>query len=264
MVRVLRTLLPGAGRDEPDGVTAAARTIGPAVAALELLADGALDVAWDGLVHRRCRIRPARRDSLDDLGSGAGDAARPVLRSLRAAERAGWWTARAEVEVDDVLVVHELARRRSEGSAQAPAPETVAEHAAGAAVESGARDQATPARPLRAAAASSSALAGRSVDMVRVTPAAVAAWGGATGDRNAVHLRPGAALEAGLSVGRDEVVAHGLLLGAISLAVTPARDGVVDLRLLAPCAVPECGCEIAVDEVSGTVLAGGRTLLRRG
>lgn len=272
MARVLDELLAPAGdggavgAETRERAAAAAAAITPAVAALELLADGALDVPWDGLVHRRCRIVPPAP------GEGSGRSGRePVVQRLGSAERAGWWTARAEVEADGVLVVHELARRVTDESEAPSAP------VPGAGTElSGAAAEARPAdgRPAEGAAvlalrpgagtSPGTCPGGQDPAGLRITPAAIASWAEATGDRNALHLRPGAARAAGLPAGPDEVVAHGLLLAALSLAVVPAGDGPVDLRLLAPCAVPAAGCAVDVDPVTGAVRAHGRTLLRRG
>lgn len=264
MARVLRDVL-GEPRDRAatdggaqDLAAAAAAAIAPAVETLGLLADGSLNVPWDGLVHRRCRIRPAARDA-----GGADAAAEPQgsgvsLRSVRSAERAGWWIARAEAEVDGVFVIHELARRCAVPAPAAPTRGAPLDAAPGVAdpIETGRpavrepSDLPTAPSPVPAAVT------------VRLTPDGVATWAEATGDRNALHLHPGAALDAGLPVGPDEVVAHGLLLAALSLAVAPRGDGPVDLRFLAPCTVPAAGCVLDVDPVTGAVRAGGRTLLR--
>lgn len=264
MRRVLRDLLgeprDRAGTDDgaQDHAAVAAAAIAPAVEALGLLADGALNAPWDGLVHRRCRIRPAARDA-----GGADAVAEPrgrgvSLRSLRSAERAGWWIARAEAEVDGILVIHELARRSAASTPVEPTTGAPLDAAPGAAdpLETGRQAVRAPSDLPAAPSPVPAAVT------VRLTPDRVTAWAEATGDRNALHLRPGAARAAGLPVGADEVVAHGLLLATLSLAVVPRGDGPVDLRFLVPCTVPRSGCALAVDPVTGAVRAGARTLLR--
>ncbi|WP_249376523.1 MaoC/PaaZ C-terminal domain-containing protein [Actinomyces sp. 217892] len=102
--------------------------------------------------------------------------------------------------------------------------------------------------------------AGREGPALLLTPADVAAWARATGDRNALHLLPGAAARAGLGAGETEIVAHGTLLAALSLAVAPARRA--DLRLVAPAVVPPEGLRLRLAP-DGDVLSEGDVLLRR-
>ena len=74
----------------------------------------------------------------------------------------------------------------------------------------------------------------------------------------------GAARAAGLAVGGDEAVAHGLLLAALSLAVVPLRARGVDLRFTAPVAVPLAGGPAMVAVTGRGDLADRRgTALRR-
>ena len=82
---------------------------------------------------------------------------------------------------------------------------------------------------------------------------------------------PGRAAAAGLSVGPGEVVAHGLLLGAISLAlVQPSPSRQNGLVFIGSADVPASGCgaeeswaTLAVDPVSGDIAQGRRPVLRR-
>jgi len=105
----------------------------------------------------------------------------------------------------------------------------------------------------------------------RLTSVDVASWAEAGGDRNPIHLLPGRAAEAGLSAGSGEVVAHGLLLGAISLALvqsSPLRQ--IDLVFIGSADVPmsersarESWVTLAVDPASGDIAQGPRPVLRR-
>ena len=99
---------------------------------------------------------------------------------------------------------------------------------------------------------------------LRIDAADLSAWARAGADPNIIHLRPGAARAAGLAVGGDEAVAHGLLLAALSLAVVPPRARGVDLRFTAPVAVPLAGGPTAVSVTGRGDLADRRgTALRR-
>lgn len=226
-----------------------ATAILPAVQALHRiqsrLRDCRGEAAWEGLVHRRCRM------SVSPTGGGVApgaDAADGI--SIRQVERAGWELIQATVEVPVEgrywRVTHDLARRTSP-----PGPD---------AVENGA---------LPAPGAGFDTLAG--CVFYRLTDSDVVSWAQASGDRNPIHLLPGRAAEAGLSVGSGEVVAHGLLLGAISLAlVQPSPSRQVGLVFIGSADVPapECGAEeswamLAVDPVGGDITQGRRPVLRR-
>ena len=201
--------------------------------------------AWEGLVHRRCRMSA----SLTGGGVAPGPAAADGV-SIRQVERAGWELIQATVEVSVEgrywRVTHDLARRTSP-----PGPD---------AVENGA---------LPAPGAGFDTPAG--CVFYRLTDSDLVSWAQASGDRNPIHLLPGRAAEAGLSVGSGEVVAHGLLLGAISLAlVQPSPSRQVGLVFIgsADVPVPECGAEeswamLAVDPVGGDITQGRRPVLRR-
>ena len=100
----------------------------------------------------------------------------------------------------------------------------------------------------------------------------VAAWSRAGGDCNRLHLVPGAAQAAGLRAGREGVIAHGLLLAAVSLALVPAGESAVDLRMRAPLPVPAAAgsrrarppdARVLVEEPTGSLIAGGRRILHR-
>lgn len=93
----------------------------------------------------------------------------------------------------------------------------------------------------------------------------VTAWARASGDRNALHLVPGAAHDAGLAAGREEIVAHGLLLAALSLAAVPAAEGcAVRLAFVAPMALPAHGvAQVEVDLSTGGLTGVGVTVLSR-
>ena len=93
-----------------------ATAILPAVQAMRRIQDRLWDcrgeTAWEGLVHRRCRMSPS--------STGGAAAPRPAAAegvSIRQVERAGWEliqaTVEAPVEGQYWRVTHELARRTS-------------------------------------------------------------------------------------------------------------------------------------------------------
>lgn len=221
----------------------------PAVLALQQLqervrAHGGAD-SWNGLLHRRCLM----------ILSGSGEAASEAFQnspgpSLRRIVHAEWELIRAVVEVRvggrQWRVVHELARR-------------------------------TPVdRPATAVRGKLTEL-GAGFDppddgaFYRLGSDDIAAWAEATGDRNAIHLLPGRAARAGLQVGPDDVVAHGLLVGALSLAVcAPSTRHQTSRRFTGPVEVPiprQDGrgqwASLAVSPGAGDVVQGGRPVLRR-
>jgi len=170
--------------------------------------------------------------------------------SIRQVERAGWELIQATVEVSVTgrrwCVTHELARRTRSPQADA--------------VENG---------KLTASGDGFDTLSDSS--FYRLSYADIASWAEVSGDRNPIHLLPGRASEAGLSAGSGEVVAHGLLLGAISLALvesSPRRQ--ISLVFIGSADVPEseCGAEelwvtLAVDPTSGDIAQARRPILRR-
>lgn len=173
----------------PGGASAAARrgsrAILPAVVSLRELQRTPQLGHWHGLLHRRCRLAPARA-GFDEPRAEAD-------------ERAGWRLVRARVRVgaDDAGsawprgadVVHDLTRRLGEAhraDAHASArPATPRPPAAGSLAPGSAQG-----RPR-----ARSARTGRTV-LVRARD--IAAWADAGGDSNRVHLVPGAARDAGL------------------------------------------------------------------
>ena len=212
----------------------------------------------DGLVHRRCRIR--RRP----------DGAPPL--APRSTVRAGWELTAVVVHVGRWEVTHWLARhleRTGGGGAEGVG----ADGGPRARVENdGARLEPSAGRSCGGARAGKDGLrapdAGATADALarlRIDAADLSAWARAGADPNIIHLRPGAARAAGLAVGGDEVVAHGLLLAALSLAVVPPeRTRGVDLRFTAPVAVPFAGGSTAVTVTGRGDLADRRgTALRR-
>mgnify|MGYP000845835521 FL=1 len=203
------------------------------------------DAAWEGLVHRRCRMSASPAGAEAATGRAVPDGV-----SIRQVERAGWELIQATVEVSVTgrrwCVTHELARRT-----RSPQPD---------AVENG---------KLTASGGGFDTLSDSS--FYRLSYADIASWAEVSGDRNPIHLLPGRASEAGLSAGSGEVVAHGLLLGAISLALvesSPRRQ--ISLVFIGSADVPEseCGAEelwvtLAVDPTSGDIAQGRRPILRR-
>ena len=200
---------------------------------------------WEGLVHRRCRM------SVRPVGGGAAlGTDMPDGASIRQVERAGWELIQATVELTVTgqhwRVIHELARRTLP-----PRQDDVGK---GKLTALEARFD-TPSDSV----------------FYRLTDTDVDSWAQASEDRNPIHLLPGRATEAGLSAGSGEVVAHGLLLGAISLALvqsSPLRQ--TDLVFIGSADVPESGsgagepwATLAVDPASGDIAQGRRPVLRR-
>lgn len=220
----------------------------------------------DGLVHRRCRIR--RRP----------DGGAPPPLAPRSTVRAGWELTAVVVHVDRWEVTHWLARHleRTGGGgaegvgagggprARAGNDEARLEPSAGRScsrIRIGGGGARAGKDGLRAPDAGATADA---VARLGIDAADLSAWARAGADPNIIHLRPGAARAAGLAVGGDEAVAHGLLLAALSLAVVPPRARGVDLRFTAPVAVPLAGGPTAVSVTGRGDLADRRgTALRR-
>ena len=200
---------------------------------------------WEGLVHRRCRMSASPTGAEAVPGTVAPDGV-----SIRQVERAGWELIQATVELtvtgQHLRVTHELARRTL------PPRQGTVEN-----------------RKLTAPVTGFDTPSG-SV-FYRLTSVDVASWAEAGGDRNPIHLLPGRAAEAGLSAGSGEVVAHGLLLGAISLALvqsSPLRQ--IGLVFIDSADVPvsQCGtgkpcATLTVDPASGDIIQGRRPVLRR-
>ena len=226
-----------------------ATAILPAVQAMHQIQEWVRDhrggAVWEGLVHRRCRMSPS------SVGAEAiAESAAPEGVTIRQVDRAGWELIQATVEAPVAgrhwRVTHELARRTR------PSQQGAVDHgkltAPGAGFD-------TPSGSV----------------FYRLTSVDVASWAEAGGDRNPIHLLPGRAAEAGLSAGSGEVVAHGLLLGAISLALvqsSPLRQ--TDLVFIGSADVPESGsgagepwATLAVDPASGDIAQGRRPVLRR-
>ena len=254
LTRVLETgSSKSSGPSEPGGpevrrlALSGAATVLPAVLALQQIqervrAHGGAD-SWNGLLHRRCLM----------ISSGSGAGAPGTFQSspgpsVQRVARAGRELIRAVAEVRvggrRWRVVHELARRTS-----VDRPATAVQ---GKLTELGAGFD-----PLADGV------------FYRLGSDDVAAWAEATGDRNAIHLLPGRAAKAGLQVGPDDVVAHGLLVGALSLAVcAPSSRRRTVLRFIGPVdvPVPRQGGEwasLAVSPGAGDVAHGGRPVLRR-
>ncbi|WP_159813336.1 MaoC/PaaZ C-terminal domain-containing protein [Actinomyces sp. zg328] len=259
---VIERILTRSGVDDAEAASQqGAGAIAPALAALTLARE--MIEPWEGLIHRRCRITPA-----------PGGAAQPPPPRMRRTIRGGWEfiEVTAEVIVDDAArlsplagpsllqVRHDLARRLSPARAGAPRS---AEGAAGEGAATGRR--------------------------LHLGGEDVAAWAGATGDDNPIHLHPGAARRAGLGTTGADVIAHGLLLAALSLGVAPpapaapvgppagpaglaapvgpaAPAGSAGLDLLFPAAlaVGPAGAGLIVDDDgSGWSAVGARRVLRR-
>ncbi|QPL05790.1 MULTISPECIES: MaoC/PaaZ C-terminal domain-containing protein [Actinomyces] len=194
---------------------------------------------WDGIVHRRCRLVPlsgsgeGARSGGGQRRRGGGETDGVDSRPAWLPAARGWRTLTVSLVDGGIEATHWLAR-----------------HDGGAEARTATASPSAP--PLSGADAGEQELL--------LTPAELAAWARATGDRNALHLVPGAAARAGLEAGEADVVAHGTLLAALSLAVAPAQR--VDLPFLAPAVVPPGGLRLRL-EPHGDVLSGGGVLLRR-
>ncbi|WP_128772650.1 MaoC/PaaZ C-terminal domain-containing protein [Actinomyces oricola] len=236
LTRALTPLLdPVLGEEAHRAANRASAAILPAVEALGRLRGEPGLTPWDGLVHRRCLVTP---------GEDGSATAQPGVRITRL-KRAGWeiTTARTTLRraTGNLSVTHELARALS--SPAATGPRARADEAHGGPLTSSDR-------------------------LLHLGRPQVAAWARASGDDNALHLEPGAARRAGLAAAGHEVVAHGLMLAALSLAlVPPGPTGAYDMRFTAPLPVPGrpggAPVSMVVDTVGGDVRHGGRTVLRR-
>lgn len=191
-------------------------------------------LAWEGLIHRRIRVRGGQVDSLRWSQRDAGEW---VLASVRAPAGDSW------------VVQHDFARRRAaipvptEISVSAAGRSACAEVSEAAAAASGRADAASQGLGVSQPSVGGPATHSESTASLRfaLTVEDVAAWAEATGDDNPIHLHPGAAAQAGLGVSEDEVAAHGLYLAALSLAVVPTDA--FDIQLRAPLGVPVGGAQ---------------------
>ncbi len=235
VLAVVLTRAPGAWHMDAPG---AAQALLPAVSALRGLADrlaqelaaGSGAVGLEGLIHRRCLVLPA--------GVAAAGGRHGAGEALRRSSRGGWELIRSATTVTDAgpawpdgaRVIHDLARRAT-ASVRVPG--------------AGIRETAsTPAQRLA------------------LTAADLRAWAEATGDHNPIHLSPGRARRHGMPVGEDDVVAHGLLLGALSLACVPAA-GAVDLRFSGAVPLRPGRAATVTIHADGTLTADGRVVLLR-
>lgn len=235
-------------RAAAERAASAVESLLPALIALDLLRTSGVLGSWDGLLHRRIRVSgPGALVGPWASPSGADDAAASQRAAplVRAQERGGWVLLTASVALpagvagsqwpDGALVVHELARR-SDGATGAE----------------GSRDVVLGLPTIPADG------------LLRLSAEDVARWAALTGDGNALHLVPGAAAAAGVPGAASEgVIAHGMLTAALSLAVVPLV-GDLDLRLLAPVAVPVGDAALLrVDPGAGGIEQDGRRVLSR-
>lgn len=258
----LQRILTRSGIDDAEASAhRGARAMAPALAALALARE--IVDPWDGLIHRRCRIAPAPHSS-----------AHPRPPRLRRTARSGWELIEVTVELSaevaadgapstpppqawPVLQIrHDLARR------PLPAPEGADPLSTASAVGAAPTDA---TRPAHGSHGSHNAASGRRLIL---TGDDLAAWASATGDDNPIHLVLGAARRAGLAAEEDGVVAHGLLLAALSLGLVPAdpRHEGLDLLFPAALAVGRPGAALIVDERGSCWSAVGklRVLRRQG
>ena len=204
-----------------------------------------METGTAGLIHRRCRTTPVGTQAPDDRTQEPGAGVAEI--GLRRTARGGWELLQGVVVVRDAgpawpagaRVTHDLARRTPPTASSF----RTGPHPPDAGTDSVPRDADTPG-PLT------------------LTAADVRAWADATGDHNPIHLQPGAAHRAGLAAGEQELVAHGLLLGALSLALAPTT-GVVDLRFPVPAALSVDGVARLGVLPAGSLTIAGRTVLVR-
>ena len=235
---------PTAGRLALRGATA----ILPAVLAMRQLQEWMRghrgSASWDGLLHRRCRMTPAHLST--EAAVSSADPSGLVIQQI---DRAGWELLRATTRVDvgtgDWHVTHEVARR-AEAHPRVSGGWEITDGGAGINPSSGARS-------------------------CWLTYGDIASWAEVTGDRNPIHLLPGKAAEAGLRAGTNDVVAHGLLVGALSLAlVQSSTHRHIGLEFIGSADVPtsprgdgEPGATLVVDLDTGAIVQAGRPVLRR-
>ncbi|MDO4242193.1 MAG: MaoC/PaaZ C-terminal domain-containing protein [Actinomyces sp.] len=273
LAAVLAAVMEDSGARGGAAARRGAGLIAPAVHSLGIIAADRAVTSWDGVVHRRCRLEAAHAVPLagakDGADARAGDRAlssqpvatdRPTVHVSRGA-RGGWELLRVRLELGapeagaawpgGALVTHDFAQRlpasaRAEGAASAPRR---------------AEQQVAPPGT-RTARSPSDEIPGDRPALV-VAYQRVLDWADASGDHNEVHTSAGAARRAGLNAGADEVVAHGLLLGALSAGLVPPRRTLA-LTFLAPATVPVAGsARLEVDRASGDLSADGVLLVSR-
>ena len=246
LVRVLTGLLTRSVRwsaAPAEAERAATRAVARLRTALELMSGlrEAKTLVWDDLVHRRLRILP--------VGVGA-DEVRPRLEAAWALPG----TVPSGVDPGPAPTAAELAAKPAKvepGPDKTEAAPRLVRTCRGGwemtevtALAKGARVTLWLARPEgrprsgpaghpRTRQVLPDAAAG--APLLVLGPKDVLAWAQGSGDDNRIHLAAGAARRMGLTEG-DGVVAHGMLLAALSLALAPATGG-VDLRLPAPLVV---------------------------
>lgn len=214
----------------------------PALAGLDQVRQSLGEQQWDGLVHRRCRLRPGAPGQPSDDRQPAPEQACTTVEVL--GRRAGWELLRASTcwrspGAGTPRVVHDLARYLWQQPGAVPKALPQVEALAGA-------------------------VPGAGGPRLQLSPADVRAWAQASGDRNAIHVEPGRANALGLPVGAGSVVVHGMLLAALSLAVAPLRAPEADLRFLRPLPLALDGTVWLAADRDGGLWHAGRLLLRRG
>ena len=293
-----RAGLDAAGADGADGAGSDGAGTGPAVAAVPAGPAGtATGAGWDGWVHRRCRIEPVEAGArtrqagpvtlrtggvprAEDphgvegtLDEGSVDVTCWIERSTT---RAGWELLRLRSRVEatwlpGAAVLPEAGARGGERKGAAcRAAYLVTDDLArrlGPISASNCADLGVQLcrsrRPRVPISASNCADLAREVSLTRQD---VVRWAQASGDRNALHLVPGAAGRAGLAGGPGDVVAHGLMLAALSTALVPpdGAEDALEVRMPAPAVLSATGSVLlAVSPSTGDVVCGGRTVLRR-
>ncbi|WP_196716783.1 MaoC/PaaZ C-terminal domain-containing protein [Actinomyces trachealis] len=253
MAQVVRGLLDRSGVVVTSGqIEAAMWVLIPVVMSLRRVRAWLPTGAWDELVHRRCRLRPADVAATGSLTDSTG-----VTVELLA-QRGGWELLRAKTGHAapgslPVFVEHELARLVQDLPRHIAKPN-------GSSSEPGAASPGTCC-PAGATTTTASTPAS-STRVLCVTADDVAAWARATGDHNAIHLEPGRGQDCGLLVGDRQVVAHGTLLAALSLALAPPHSPALDLRFVHPLAVGASGVPVHLKS-AGDVASGDQVLLKR-
>lgn len=243
-------------------VLQAAATVLPAVLSLtQLRQPGLLPGGYDGLVHRACRTRfpqpPSPSLSQGDSPGGAWWLWPSRTQVEVSGQRGGWRLIHATTTWDQppvpgpskvqqtgrLEVGNQLAQRLDPPAPRPPGRQV--------------RQACQPQDPARSPSFSPGAGA------FTLEVQQVAQWARASGDANALHTRPGLAHHLGLDAGEREVVAHGLLLAALSLCQAPLTGDTLDLRFRRPLALsPQVPASLGVGP-TGAVRAAGLVLLER-
>lgn len=268
LAAVLDRLLEDGGAAAGPAARLGAACVLPAIRSLGAVAAQQAVTSWDGVVHRRCRIEPVGAAATEEGDARAGQAVTSPGSAARGEEGAlsvsrtvkgRWELVRARLVLEEAgeawpggaVITHDFARRLPGGGDEerpgpAPRPDAPGQPG-GVAHRPQGRESATECLS------------------VVVAHERVLEWAEASGDRNVVHTSAGAARRAGLRAGSDEVVVHGLLLGAVSSGLVPPEPGrPLSLTFVAPATVPVDGAtRLDLDRRSGDLGVDALLLMTR-